>query len=43
MRGVSKHGIELGPIMSKWEELELTRDAFNERVEEQMSHLRGQV
>ena len=24
MRGVSKHGIELGPIMSKWEELELT-------------------
>ena len=43
MRGVSKHGIELGPIMSKWEELELTLDAFNERVEEQMSHLRGQV
>ncbi len=43
MRGVSKHGIELGPIMSKWEELELTLDAFNERVEEQMSHLRGQM
>ena len=34
---------ELAALTSRWEELELTLDAFNERIEDQMAHLRGQV
>jgi len=34
---------ELAALTSRWEELELTLDAFNERIEDQMQHLRGQV
>ena len=33
----------LAALTSRWEELELTLDAFNERIEDQMSHLRGQM
>ena len=43
MRTVSRTGLELAALTSRWEELELTLDAFNERIEDQMSHLRGQM
>ena len=43
MRSVSRNGLELAALTSRWEELELTLDAFNDRIEDQMTHLRGQM
>ena len=43
MRSVSRSGLELAALTSRWEELELTLDAFNDRIEDQMTHLRGQM
>ena len=40
---VSRQPLELAPLTSQWEELELTVGAFNERIEDQMEHLRGQM
>lgn len=43
MRSVARTGVELSALNSRWEELELTLDAFNDRIEDQMQHLRGQM
>ena len=39
----SRAPIELGPLAARWEELELTLAAFNERIEDQIDHLRSQM
>ena len=39
----SRQPVELAPLVSRWEELELTLGAFNERIEDQIEHLRGQM
>jgi len=38
-----REGLEVAALHAKWEELELTLDAFNDRIEDQMQHLRGQM
>ena len=38
----SRQPIELAPLISRWEELELTLGAFSERIEDQVEHLRLQ-
>lgn len=38
-----REGLEVAALHGRWEELELTLDAFNDRVEDQMTHLRGQM
>lgn len=43
LKGVSKQGVELSGLNSRWDELEEKCEAFNLRVEEQMEHLRGQM
>ena len=39
----SRAPIELGPLAARWDELELELTSFNERIEDQIEHLRGQM
>lgn len=43
MKTVSKQTTDMATLVSRWEELDLTCDAFNDRVEDQMQHLRSQM
>lgn len=38
-----REGLETAALHGQWEDLELTLDAFNDRIEDQMQHLRGQM
>ena len=35
--------VDVSALSNKWEELEVTLEAFNDKVEDQMAHLRGQM
>ena len=38
-----REGVSSAPLLSRWEELEVSVDAFNDRLEDQMGHLRNSM